>query len=179
LTEAQVKEILHFEGWEPTLAAQVAAKWAAGTGAAGKAETRAELADEYQGGYISEAEYRDALTKLGYQGHDLELEVHLADARRIKKYREKVVAAIEKAYLAHHLTDPEAITRLAQVGVTGEAATLLLPLWQLERDVKTKELTAAQIRSAYRKATLTVEQAMAELADRGYSVADATTYLAS
>ena len=168
LSEAQVKEILHFEGWEPVLAAQVAAKWTAGTGAAGKSETRAELSDEYQGGYITEAEYRSALGALGYHGHQLDLEVHVADARRVKK-----------AYLARHLTDAEALTRLAQTGITGEAATLLIPLWQLEREVATKQLTPAQIRSAYRKATITQDEALAELADRGYTSADANTYLAT
>jgi hypothetical protein len=178
LTEAQVKEILHFEGWEPTLAAQVAAKWAKGTGSAGKVETRAELADEYEGGYITEAQYRSALGQLGYHGANLDLEVHLSDARRIKKYREKAIGAIEKAYIAHHLSETEATARLGEVGVTGEAATMLLPLWKLERDVAVRQLSAAQIRSAYRKATLTIDQALAALEERGYTAADATIFLA-
>jgi hypothetical protein len=179
LTEAQVVEILHFEGWEPNLAKQVAARWAgAGTGK-GKEETRAELADEYQGGYITEPEYRAALAGLGYSGAALELEIHLADARRVKKYREKVVATIEKSYLAHHLSDAEALTRLAEVGVTGEAATLLVPLWTLERDITAKQLTAAQVKKAYKKALITLDNALVILEDRGYTVEDATTYLAS
>jgi hypothetical protein len=179
LTQTEGEQILLYEGWEPGLAKKVAAKWAQGSTAAEKQETRAELADEYQGGYITEQEYRTALGQLGYHGHQLDLEVHLSDARRVKKYRERAIGAIEKAYVKHHLNEPEALAKLGEAGVTAEAATLLIPYWTLERDSAVRELTAGQIKTAYKKAAMTQADALAALVERGYTAADATRYLST
>jgi len=44
---------------------------------------------------------------------------------------------------------------------------------------KKKQLTAAQIKAAYKKTILSLAQALSDLEERGYSAADAATYLAS
>ncbi len=179
LTEAETHQILLDIGWRPDLALTVSAKWSAGTTAGQKAETKAELLIEYEGGYITEQEFRDALTTLGYTGTALDHEVHMGDARRVSKWREKVVDAIGKAYIGHIIDAATATADLAAAGVTGEAADLLLPLWTLEQRVSIKTLTNAQVKTAYKKSLLTLDQALAELEAHDLSVADATTYLAS
>ena len=55
----------------------------------------------------------------------------------------------------------------------------IMSLWVLERDATKKELTAAQIRAAYRKTLISLPDAIADLEERGYSATDAATYLAS
>lgn len=131
LDEAETEQLLLETGWKPDLAAMVAGKWAAAKHAAGKAETKAELETEYAAGYITEAEFRAALEQLGYTGGVQDHLVHLNDARRLSKYREKVVDAIGKAYQAKAIDAATATSELADVHVTGPAATELLHLWDL------------------------------------------------
>jgi hypothetical protein len=179
LTAGQTEQILLYEGWEPTLAADVSAKWAEQQGSGSRELTKAELSDEYEGGYITLAELQAGLTALGYSGTALDREVHLADARRVKRWREKAVDAIGKAYIGHDLTDAEAIADLAEAGVTGDAATLLMRYLQLARRVATKELTPAQIKRAYKKSLITQADARQRLIDEGYDPVDADVFLAS
>lgn len=134
LTEKETEQLLLDSGWAPELAAKVAGKWAGSTTAKGKELTRTELAAEYAGGYISEAEYRASLTDLGYTGHAQDLEVHLGDAARLKKYREKVADAIGAVYMAGKYDAATASARLASVGIAGDAATMLLAVWDILKE---------------------------------------------
>jgi len=165
--------------YAPEVLAALQRFWAGAGTAGSKALTKAELDDEYEGGYISEADFRAQLTKLGYTGANLDLEVHRGDARRLKRWREKVVDAIAKAFIEHDIDSATAIVDLATVGVTGEAATRLVDLWQLEARVHRKHLTAAQVKRAYRRAILTIDQAVEALLLLDYTDGDARAYLAS
>lgn len=162
----------------PEVLAALERFWAGGTGSAGKRETAAELRDEHEGGYISEAELRDGLAQLGYSGVDLEREVSLAAARRAKRWREKVVDAIAKAYLGHAIDEATAVADLAEVQIFGQDAIGLVSLWDLERRVTIHQLTPAQIKKAYVRGILTVEQATAALEAHDYTAEDAGVYLA-
>lgn len=177
LERGEVERLLLETGWPPELAAKVSAKWAGGVAGAAKEETRAELLDEYAGGYMTERELRAALGDLGYAGHTLDLYVHLADARRVKRWREKVVDAVAAAYLAHKIGDDVAASELAEVNVTGEAAARLLDLWRKQRRDTVTTLTAAQVAKAYRKNLMDQATALEELEERGYSAEDAATLL--
>lgn len=179
LPPARILQILLYEGYEEQDARAMMFDWTAGAAGGAKAETRAELLDSYAGGYLTEAALRTALTQLGYAGAVLDQEVHLGDARRVKRWREKAVDAIGKAYIAHEIDDASALADLAQAGVTGQAAQLLMPYWQLERRVAIKQLTPAQIKRAYRKALISQADAVTRLVDHGYTAADANVYLAS
>ena len=136
LTAAEGETILLYQGWEPGLAKKVAAKWAGSVAGAGKEETKAELADEYAGGYLSEQEFRAALEALGYTGHVQDLLIHLGDAKRIKAWREKAVNAVNAGYLAGAIDDTGAIADLAELNITGEAASMLVLLWAKQKKYK-------------------------------------------
>src|SRR5205823_9068207 len=120
--------------------------WAGAATGAGKQETKAELADEYEGGYITEAEYRAALAELGFVGHPQDLLVHLGDARRVKRYREKAVDAIAAAYTNFKVDDTRASSELAELNITGPARELLLAVWRKQRLDTIRLLTPAQIK---------------------------------
>lgn len=174
------KQLLLEVGWSPKWAEFFAAQWAGGsvTAGAGKSETAAELADEYEGGFITEAEYRADLGTLGYAGHELDLLVHLGDARRAKRYREKVVDAIAAAFVAFRLDETAAVSELAKVNVTGDAATQLVSLWALQRLDTIRELTPAQVKKAHKDGILSDAVALQALEWLHYSAADAETFLA-
>lgn len=177
ITRAETETILLYEGWEPTLAHKVAGEWAGGGTVGGKAETLSELEDDYAGGYLTEQELRTALTALGYTGHVQDHLVHLNDARRIKRYREKVVDAIAAAYTSFKVTDATATAELAAVNVAGEATSLLLNLWQKQRLSTITLLTAAQVKKAFSGGLITRDVALTELENRHYTAADAATFL--
>ena len=160
-------------GWPPDLAAAVSGAAGTAPGATSKALTKAELSTEFEGGYITEAEYRTALEALGYAGAALELEVNIGNARRDRSYRDAVISTIHDAYTAHEIDDAEAQTDLASVQVTGDAAQRLVSLWALERRYTRTRLTEAQVVKAYKKGLLAQTDALARLADFGLSPADA------
>lgn len=179
ISQAQAEQILVFEGWEPTLAAQVAKSWAAGGGTSAKTQTKAELAAEYEGGYITEAQYRTALAALGYSGATLNAEVALGDARRVKSYRDAVVRKLEQEYVLREIDDATATTDLAEVGVTAEAARHLLAVWSVARDTNVRALTGPQIVKAYKRALFTEAEALQRLEDLGYTPEDSKRLMQS
>jgi hypothetical protein len=177
LTAAQTEQILLYQGWEPTLAKTIAGRWGGSATGIGKAETKTELDDEYEGGYITEAEYRRALTALGYTGQPQDLLVHLGDARRVKKWREKIVDAIAAAHLSFKINDAQASAELAEIQITGEAATLLIVLWNKQRRDTIANLTPAQIKKSIGTDNITRADALLELEHREYTPEDAATFL--
>jgi hypothetical protein len=177
LTVAETEQVLLYIGWEPTFAKKVSARWAASASGGGKDETKAELLDEFAGGYMAEPELRKALGNLGYTGHAQDLLVHLADARRVKRWREKIIDAIGASHLAFKIDDATATSELAELGVTGQASTLLVTLWNRQRRDTIALLTVAQIVKAWKKGMLTKDEALADLEDREYSADDAARLL--
>ena len=177
LTPADAEAIFLETGWKPSLAAKVAKALGGTGGGQSKALTAAELADEYEGGFVTETEYRAALGDLGYAGHELDLVVHLGDARRAKRYREKVVDAIAAAYTSFRLSDSDALAELAVVNVTGQPAAALLELWQLQRKDTIRSLTQAQIKKALKAGIMDRATALEELEWQGVEPADAATIL--
>ncbi len=168
LTPARALTILHFQRYEDQDAQALVASWARAGAEGGASLTRAELAAEYEGLFITEAEYRTSLGALGYSGPALDLEVHLADARRVKRYRDAVVAMLNAQYVVHATDDQEAASALAEVGVSGAATAQLLRIWAIERRIHNAQLTAAQVKRGYKRGHITEADARARLADLGY-----------
>ena len=177
LNQQETETLLLQSGWQPALAAKVAARWAAGGAAGGKAETLAQVADEYEGGFATEAEYRASLEHLGYTGAAADRLVHLGDARRVKRYREKAIDAIGKAYVGFKLSDERALAELEELHVAGEAAELLLTVWSKQRLDTIRELTPAQIAKAYKHNLITRDVALEALEWEHYEPADAAILL--
>jgi len=173
LDPATATTILLRLGNPPDFAAAAFAHFATGSTAATKEATKTELLDEYEGGFITQADYSAGLQALGYTGTALQLELELGDARQAKAWRQKVVDAINKAYIEHELTDTAAISELATVNVTGNTATRFLQLWQLERSYTLARLTQSQVVKAYGKGLIAQADALTRLQDFGLSAADA------
>lgn len=180
LTPAQAKEILYEVGWPQKWIDVFVASWApSGAGAAGKQETAATLRAEYEGYLLSEAELRTALAALGFAPAEVDREVHLGDAARVKAYRDKALEAAHKSYIATQLTSADVRAYLGQLHIDAAAIDELLSIWDIEKQLTRKTLTPAQIKAAYRRGTITQAEALADLEEHGYNAADATAYLAS
>lgn len=162
-----------YNRYGPDVIAPLTVYWRTLHGGASKEATKTEIGDEFEGGYITEAEFRAALTNLGYTGNAQEVEVELGNARRLKKWRESTVDAIAKAYLAHAIDDAAALSELGEANVTGDAAQMLLRWWAMERRVTVRELTDAQLVKAFGHGIITEAVALGRLQELGLSAADA------
>lgn len=90
-----------------------------------------------------------------------------------------------KSYVAREISDATATTALEAAGVASGSVPAVLQLWQAERDLIRKSLTATQIRKAVSNgvtnpatgAAWTTADALARLLELGYDQNDATTFL--
>ena len=177
LTEAETEQILLYEGWSADLAKLAAQRWSGGSGGGTKQATQAELETEYEAGYLTEAQYRTAISSLGYAAAAQNTLVALGDARRAKKYREQAVTAIAKAYTTFAIGDDTALGELETVHITGDAAANLLSLWKLDRLATIKNLNATQIQKAHAGGIVTTADATTQLENLRYTPAEAAELL--
>lgn len=103
----------------------------------------------------------------------------------IGKAQTQLWTTTHRSFVAGEATDAVARAKLGEVGVTASALDAVLGLWKSERELIRKQLTPAQVKKAYTKAVRnpatgsawTLDDATAALVARGYSLADAQTYL--
>ena len=137
LTPQQGNDILFELGWDQKWIDVFIAAWSGGTKGGGKEATKTELLDEFEGGFITESELRDHLTALGYVGATQDLEVHLADARRIKGWRDKGITALGKRYVGSTMDATAADGYLVELGVTDpDTRSRIIGVWNIEREFK-------------------------------------------
>lgn len=177
LTGAEGEAILLDIGWREDLAKTVAAKWALGGAASAKALTKTELASEYEGLYITEAQYIAALEALGYAPDVAQMEAHVVDSKRVAKARDQVVTRIHAQYVGHKIAHSDAAAYLDREGIPAPALGLILTEWDHEREVNRAVLTPAEIVNAFRRSIISESEALSALEDRGYSPTDAAARL--
>lgn len=133
LTAAQAEEILKFEGWEPTLRATVAAKWAEGaaattSSASKKAET--SLLTALHSAYVNDRETeqtaREALAFLNTDPADADRTIAVWNRERRIVRSSLTAAQIKKAIGQPNRDKAWALERLAELGYTpADAETFL------------------------------------------------------
>jgi hypothetical protein len=82
-----------------------------------------------------------------------------------------------KSYVAEEADEPTTRAQLTSLTIPVAAQDAIIALWNDERALVRKQLTAAQIKRAYGKAKLTRDVAVTRLVAMGYSLADASLYL--
>jgi hypothetical protein len=149
---------------------------------------RVDLRRMFRAGVISEAQVYDGYLDLGYAPDTARTLTDFAISEKqdaatrgslLPMYRRRVVAAAHREYTSRQITEAEARSALGQIGIPAATIADLFPLWDLERGLKRRELTEADIRAAFKKDQYTEAEALAELGERGMSSADATKYLRS
>lgn len=131
----------------------------------------------YRDQVITIDDARDLLGKLGYDENEVEFILIIEDLRRAQKFTELAIGRVRTQYVGRKIEEEKAVLALDQIGVPASQREQLLYLWDIERDTKTAELTAAQIKSAWKKKIITIEDALQRLVDMGYSEVDAAIYL--
>lgn len=164
--------------YPPEVVNALKAYWSQGSTATGAKElTVAQLRADYEGGFLDEQAFRRRLKALGYDDASIQQYVTLGEAALVKKYRDAGVTLLNRRYLHHQIDSPTTRTLLGEYGVTAAGVERLLGVWDLQRQTARSELTPAQIKKAYAAAIITRDEAIAELVDREYTAADASTLL--
>lgn len=139
--------------------------------------TAAQLGAQYEGYQLTRAALLRELRQLRYSDVEAEALADLGDARRVKKYRDAVIGKAHSQYIGGFITEAQSAAALGELHLARKSVDELLRLWRVERDIAVTKLTAREIRAAYRRGTVALEDAVAQLRARGYSDADARTFL--
>lgn len=141
--------------------------------------TKAELLQLYAGGITTETETRGWLQEMGYSADEVDALMALTDARRMAQYARAAVAKIHTLFVAHRLTQTEAVTDLDRLGIDAQARDGLIELWTIEREANTRDLTGAQVIAALKKSVISGDVALAKLQQLGYTEQDARIVISS
>ena len=103
----------------------------------------------------------------------------------VEKARTQLWGTTHRSYIATEISASVARNRLQQLGIAAQARNQIMDLWDAERELIRKQLTPAQIKKAFVKATKnyatnrawTRDEAIAALVARGYSVNEANDFL--
>lgn len=149
---------------------------------------RVDIRRMFVGGIIDEAEVTAGYKRLGYADADAATLTEFAVLEKARSatrgalvplYRRAVAARAHTEYMDYSIDAARARGVLNTIGVPAGDIDDMLPLWQLERELRRTELTAAQIQKAYKKAGMAEAEALELLHERGYTDEDARTLLAS
>ena len=103
------------------------------------------------------------------------------------KYENQLWTALHRSFVARETNVTDARANMTTLGIPRDDQTRVLALWQAERDLIRKQLTPAQIKKSYLKASRnaatgnpwTRDEAIAALVSEGYSVQTANDFLDS
>jgi hypothetical protein len=93
--------------------------------------------------------------------------------------RSQAWSTIHSSFTSRQVDESEARAALELLGIPFAEVETILDVWNIEAAFVRRELTPAQVKAAYKKANYSRDVAIAELEERGYSFADAGTYLDS
>lgn len=128
----------------------------------------------YRDKAIAQLDAHDMLTGLGYDATDADFILAVVDLQRVQKYTEAVITTVHSRYTGYYIDRSTASAELDALQVASDQRDDLLTLWDMERSVRTKRLTEAQIVSAFKKGILTQDEAFQMLTDQGYPDREAT-----
>lgn len=168
LTEDAALKLFKDAGLSEELA-QVYVKAASGQSKATAHElTKSEVLQLYTDGLLSQPEAQADLQKLGLSATDAKALLEHPQASRERQLRNQLVGYVRTRYVARKITDQQAIDALQGAGLGQDEYTHLLKLWQLERELPTQHVTAAEVASALHYGILDEPTAMQLLQSLGY-----------
>jgi hypothetical protein len=149
---------------------------------------RVDLRRMFRAGVLDETQVLAGYTRLGYHPDDAATLTSFAVTEKLNassggdllsRFRRSVIVRAHREYLEHSIDEAAARQILADLTIRQTTVDQIMPLWTIERDLFRRELTPAQLRSAYKKAGLPLAEAMQRLDDAGYTLDDAKYFLES
>jgi hypothetical protein len=131
ISQAEGEQILLYEGWEPTLAKTVSAKWAQGTTAAAKEATAADLLALWDGEKATTAETHTALVALGYPAAEAQAKMDVVEARRVTGAKQSAIGDLHTSYKKGALSNAKTHAALEALGITAAGAGEMVAAWEV------------------------------------------------
>jgi hypothetical protein len=97
----------------------------------------------------------------------------LADRKRIDRAREQKISTIRTAYVGHRLREPEARAALTASAIPSAAVDAVFAEWSDARAANVRILTPTNLKALYKAAKITRDEALDQLAFRGYDAENA------
>lgn len=140
--------------------------------------TESQVTELYDAGYFTKDQATAELQALGYEPGEVEFILDVYNQRRILSMAQAAINQVRKVYLAGRVGDADASAMLDSLSVDHVARDAYLAIWKVEKASELRELSMAQIGSAYKKGLLSDQDAEARWSSMGYSDADVPILLA-
>jgi hypothetical protein len=135
--------------------------------------SRSQVLELFEDGIIDEDMTKGLLGQAGFDDIEVGWMVALAQVRVSRRFVNALTTRVRAAYVAGNLDAEHAASTLDQAGVAGAQRDQLLAIWDLEREVLSRQLTPAQIVSAVKKGFLDRGEGKDRLVAQGYTEGDA------
>jgi hypothetical protein len=168
ITRERAIELLAKSGVTREDAEAMTAEAASGKLAPEKDLVKTEVVAAYREGLLRREEAAASLEQLGYEPDEADLILAIADHAWERSYRDAAANRIRTLYVKGSITEDEASAALAQLGITGEALSKRLALWDIERELPRAELTLAQMQTAVRRGIVSEDRFREWLRLKGY-----------
>lgn len=140
--------------------------------------TRSEILALYEARTITRARALQLMEAARYQRDLAALDLDLVDSKRLRQFQTAAIARVHSLYVAFRIERPDMVSLLDRLGVPADQVRELTRVWDLERQANTRDLTKAEIVSAYVRDIFTLAEAHKRLAGIGYRGEDAAVILA-
>jgi len=139
---------------------------------------KSEVVSLYEGRFIDRGDAEGMLESLGYDPHEADLLLELADSRRDRRYQEALISTVHARYVAWKIDADQAQTALDSLHVPPAQKADLLQVWAAERAIRAPELTLAQAQGAVRRGLWDDGRLRLWLRQRGYDPAEVDVLVA-
>jgi len=177
LTTAQATKLLEQQGLSPELAAAYLSSSTQGKVAKAKELAESTVLGLYRDRIITRPQAQGFVEKLGYSAEQADYILQVEDLKVTERYITAAVSRVHTLYVAHKITEAEALSALASFGVDNAQAGDMVTLWGHERAANMRELTPAEVAGAFTHSIIAQPEAQARLVDMGYTPRDAWLYL--
>ena len=177
LTVAQATDLLTKQGLTPDLVAAYVNAATATKTAATKKLSESNVLTLLNDKLIDEPTAVTMLEQLGYPANEATVLATTGTAALAISDLKASVNRVGSFYIGHKIDRANALTMLANLGVSPASAAAKVDAWDVERAANVRVLTPAQIADAWEFGILDEAEAMAELEILGFTPLDAWTVL--
>lgn len=177
IPDEQAAQYLQDAGLSPELAAAYIAEAHHSKTAHQRDLTVAQILDLYEAHALSAEDTTRALGDMGYTAGEAAQLIALRDLQREVKAVNAAVSRIAALYIARKIDQPAAVAALQGFQIPAAQQSELIRIWDLERAVQVKTLTAAEVVAAFHWKIFDQVTAQAELVTQGFTPFDAWALL--
>jgi Holliday junction resolvasome RuvABC DNA-binding subunit len=143
-----------------------------------KSLAESQILTLYEAGGMTVAEATNELAHLGYPESQSQFILSVHAAQSTVKMTNAIVTKVQNDYVKGSTSQQEASQELSELGFSQQSISTYLTLWDIQTATKTKQLSVAQIGTAFKDGIITDTDALAKWSALGYNAEDSAILLA-